>query len=56
MTMAAPTCALCGKAPSARVLLYSSKCAVIRKPVCDPCARAVQLPQPFTLEPLPGAK
>jgi len=44
-----PVCELCRKAPATQVLTYSQKCAVVRKPVCDPCARSVQLPHPFTL-------
>ena len=49
-------CELCRKAPATQTLSYSSKCVVVQKPVCDPCARAVQLPHPFTLRPLPGTK
>ncbi len=51
-----PTCELCRKSPATQTLTYSAKCVVVSKPVCDPCARAVQLPHPFTVSPLAGAK
>jgi len=51
-----PVCELCRKSPATQALSYSAKCGVVRKPVCDPCARALQLPHPFTLQPLDRAK
>ena len=56
MRMAAPTCALCGKAPSSRLLSYRTRCDVVRKPVCLPCSRSLELPYPFTLQPLSPPK
>lgn len=44
-----PVCEFCRKTPATQVLSYSARCVVVRKPVCDPCARAVRLPHPFTV-------
>ena len=46
-------CEECRKA-EARVLLSTrNRCTTQLKRLCDSCARAVRLPAPFTLTPLP---
>ena len=48
-----PACEQCRGAAATQLLSYARQCGVVRKRLCDACARAVELPHPFTLQPLP---
>ena len=56
MTPPEPACEHCKTAPAALIVSYSRKCAVVRVRLCEPCSRRLDLPAPFTADPLPRPK
>ena len=46
-------CEQCRKAEAVVALSYKLRCSTREQALCDPCARALDLPYPFTLNPLP---
>jgi len=49
-------CEQCRRAAATVHLSWQSRCATRAKLLCDACARAPNLPAPFTLRPLPPGR